>query len=227
MIKKFLKSINQKGVIFTLEKVMNFLYYFFRKYYYQTLLYLRFSFYKTKYEITQNWFLNSELRIFSKDYISKSQKNCILEIGSYEGMSAIFFSNNYLLHPESTLTCVDPHRETPNIPKEVKGRFLRNIEKSKNFEKVNYLNMESDDFFHSNTKKFNFIYIDGNHEYRQVFRDLNNSSKVITDDGIIWLDDFLWYPENKKENPILEFLNENNEFIIIHKGYQIAIKKNT
>ena len=226
MIKKLFKSIKKNGYIFTLKKIINFLYYFFRKYYYQTLLYLRFLYYRTKYEITQNWFLNSELRIYLKDYISKSEKNCILEIGSYEGMSAIFFSNNYLDHPESTLTCVDPHGVSKNIPKEVKGRFIRNIAKSKNFEKINYINMKSDDFFVSNTKKFNFIYIDGNHEYEQVFRDLTNASINITVDGIIWLDDFLWYPENNKENPILKFLDENNEFKIIHKGYQLAIKKN-
>lgn len=49
----------------------------------------------------------------------------------------------------------------------------------------------SDDFFASNEKYFDFIFIDGLHEYEQVKKDIINSLEFINDDGIIMLHDCL------------------------------------
>jgi predicted O-methyltransferase YrrM len=47
----------------------------------------------------------------------------------------------------------------------------------------------SDDFFKSNSDKFDIIFIDGLHEYKQVNKDINNSLKFLNEGGIILLHD--------------------------------------
>lgn len=49
----------------------------------------------------------------------------------------------------------------------------------------------SDEFFFINKSKFDCIFIDGLHEYDQVLKDINNSLKVLSDDGVIILHDCL------------------------------------
>jgi predicted O-methyltransferase YrrM len=49
----------------------------------------------------------------------------------------------------------------------------------------------SDDFFKSNSNKFDIIFIDGLHEYDQVNKDIKNSLKALNDGGVILLHDCL------------------------------------
>lgn len=49
----------------------------------------------------------------------------------------------------------------------------------------------SDFFFSQNKKSFDCIFIDGLHEYHQVLKDINNSLKVLSENGIILLHDCL------------------------------------
>jgi hypothetical protein len=49
----------------------------------------------------------------------------------------------------------------------------------------------SDDFFASNKDKFDFIFIDGLHEYHQVKKDILNSLNCLQENGIIMLHDCL------------------------------------
>jgi len=50
-------------------------------------------------------------------------------------------------------------------------------------------NITSDDFFTINKEKFDIIFIDGMHEYHHVYRDLQNSIKILNDGGTIVLHD--------------------------------------
>ena len=51
--------------------------------------------------------------------------------------------------------------------------------------------MTSDEFFKTNTKKFDFVFIDGLHIYEQVRKDIINSVKFLNSNGIIILHDCL------------------------------------
>ena len=51
--------------------------------------------------------------------------------------------------------------------------------------------MTSDDFFLQNKQTFDCIFIDGLHHYDQVLRDINNSLKVLNENGIIFIHDCL------------------------------------
>lgn len=222
MFKKVQKFYKIHGIFNLLLKIIKVLYSKQRTIFLRFLLFLRFNIYKLKYDISVNWFLNSELRIYAKNFINNKAKNSILEIGSYEGMSAIFFANNFLDNNESELTIVDPHY----VNMEVIKRFHKNIKKAKNFDRISYYNIESDEYFNKNLKQFNFIYIDGDHSFDQVFKDLENCSQNLQEGGVIWLDDYLWYPEDENLNPILKFMSlYGKNYEVIHKGYQFAIRK--
>ena len=49
----------------------------------------------------------------------------------------------------------------------------------------------SDQFFKKNDEKFDCIFIDGLHEYKQVKKDIINSLKFLNDDGVVLLHDCL------------------------------------
>ena len=49
----------------------------------------------------------------------------------------------------------------------------------------------SDQFFRTNTSKFDIIFIDGLHHYEQVIKDVNNSLQILNDNGFILLHDCL------------------------------------
>ena len=49
----------------------------------------------------------------------------------------------------------------------------------------------SDNFFKSNTEKFDIIFIDGLHHYEQVIKDINNSLKILNKNGFILVHDCL------------------------------------
>jgi hypothetical protein len=51
--------------------------------------------------------------------------------------------------------------------------------------------MTSDEFFASNTRNFDLIFVDGLHQYAQVKRDLINSLRTLNDRGVILVHDCL------------------------------------
>jgi predicted O-methyltransferase YrrM len=190
------------------------------------------------YKFTKNWFNDSGIKKEIQKFIISENINKILEIGSFEGQSSVFFSDNLLNNKNSFLVCVDPFFDsgtvngitTLYVNKDVKNRFLNNISKSKNFNKITHECTTSDNFFLENKIRFNFIYIDGCHNPEYVKRDVNNSFKILEKNGILWMDDYL-YGHRKEHNGrpkdvIDQFLKDNNgKYEIIHKGYQIAIRK--
>ncbi len=190
------------------------------------------------YIFTQHWFNGSGVQQHIKKCINSKNKNKILEIGSFEGQSSVFFADNLLDNNDSFLICVDPYIESGTVEgittlfvnNDVKNRFTNNISKSKNANKIIHHCKTSDDFFLENNITYNFIYIDGCHNPEYVKRDINNAFKVLEKNGILWMDDYL-YGDRKEhkgrpQDVIDQFLKENiGKYEIIYKDYQIAIKK--
>jgi hypothetical protein len=90
--------------------------------------------------------------------------------------------------------------------------------------KIEVKKITSDEFFQKNTKFFNFIYIDGCHIGEFIKRDMENSFKFLEINGIMWMDDYL--ANNETKNTMDLFLEKyKGKYYLIHKGYQLAIKK--
>lgn len=183
------------------------------------------------YDFRKDWFYGGMLCTGAANYLPKDEIHNILEIGSYEGASSCFFSDNFLDNEKSTLDCVDPFlNDENNDHKDLLGegeeeRFDENIKQSKNYDKVIIHKITSDEFFKQNDKTFDFIYIDGCHTNECVERDLNNSYNCLRDNGIIWMDDYGGGSEEENMRIIVDEFIDKNHCQIIEKGYQIAFKK--
>jgi predicted O-methyltransferase YrrM len=185
-----------------------------------------------KYRYTQKWFLGSEIRRKLHTLLSKTAENTMLEIGSFEGLSSVFFADNFLDHPDSTLTCVDPFMKIAANDHEIylkngaEANFDYNISVCKHPQKITVHKQLSDDFFASNNKTYNFIYVDGCHEPEVIARDMENALASLTVGGIMWMDDYLGGDGKKIKSTMDAFLMKHREVItIIHKGYQLATKR--
>lgn len=117
-----------------------------------------------KYKSTQSWFKNSEIKHLIFQFLNNTNENKMLEIGCFEGISSVFFADNFLDNPNSRLTCVDPFL---NINNNDHKDFLQNNEELTfdfnilnciNKEKIEIFKITSDEFFKINNKKYNFIY---------------------------------------------------------------------
>lgn len=181
------------------------------------------------YKYSQTWFLDSEIKTLLFTFLKKSTQNKILEIGSFEGLSSVFFADNFLDNPNSFLVCVDPflsidHNDHVHFGlNEAEINFNFNISICKNANKIITHKTSSDDFFKNNKLNYTFIYIDGCHEPSFIKRDLENAYLVLEENGIMWMDDYRG-GDGKIKNTIDEFVNKYN-CKIIHKGYQLAIQK--
>ena len=186
----------------------------------------------SNYKYTQDWFLFSEIRKLLLKFVDKSKPNNILEIGCFEGLSSVFFADNLLDDPNSSLTCVDPFLNIDNndhkqfLDNKEEGNFDNNIAICKNSDKINVHKITSDQFFINNTKTYNLIYIDGCHEPDFIQRDMENSFMCLEKNGIMWMDDYGGGDGIQIKNTMNHFLRKyRNQFILIHSGYQLAIQK--
>ena len=182
------------------------------------------------YRYSQTWFLDSEIKQILLNYINPYSNVKVLEIGCFEGLSSVFFADNLLNHIDSTLTCVDPflngeyNDHSIYLQKNEENNFDYNIKNCKNVSKINVNKITSDKFFETNQNTFNFIYIDGCHEPDFITRDMENSFKFLERGGIMWMDDYRG--GQKMSDAMDKFLEKyKGKFIILHKSYQLAIRK--
>jgi predicted O-methyltransferase YrrM len=176
----------------------------------------------------------------SNDYFSMNSYNfykCLsnlkkdfkyLEIGSYEGNSALFVAKHF---PESNIFCVDTWMGSDEYSgqnfRETEKNFLYNINEFKN---VHQIKSSSNIFFLNNKEFYDCIYIDGDHNAEQVFLDCQNAWSILSKGGYLICDDYTWkfYKENNK-NPcygINKFLNTISNFRChLVSNSQIFIKK--
>ena len=85
-------------------------------------------------------------------FLDKSTENKILEIGCFEGLSSVFFADNFIDNPNSSLTCVDPfltinnHDHKIYLQNNEEGNFDFNISNCKNSDRITIHKIISDLF---------------------------------------------------------------------------------
>jgi hypothetical protein len=188
----------------------------------------------TNYHFTSDWFSHNIPNIERILEGYKQSPINILEIGSYEGRSSVWFINNYLNEEGSKITCIDPHLlEDPTSPltNETQKNFLHNISKSKYPEKVTYLQNKTKDVIFTLSDEFDFIYVDGSHLSFDIMFDLVTCWNLLKKDGIMLMDDYgarnedkIWVSPNHTINNFL-LLHEPNSYKVLFKGWQMAIQK--
>ena len=170
------------------------------------------SFILTK-KITNDYFSSHAFNFFF--FLKKLKANFIfLEIGSYEGNSAIFVANYF---KNSEIYCIDNWHKTEEYINhknfsEIENNFDHNVNDCSNIKKIK---LSSDNFFKNNIKQFDVIYIDGYHYGPQVQKDCENAWKFLKKNGYLICDDYIWdFYKNIKKNPCFAI----NQFLFKIKG---------
>jgi predicted O-methyltransferase YrrM len=159
------------------------------------------NFIKSK-NFTQKWFLNN-IELFAHYLPKDLTKNfSYLEIGSYEGLSALNILFNY---PNSKVTTIDLwdqsniNSESLNVNfNEVEKRFDKNL-KGYNFDKIKKDSVIALRELLKKEVLFDLIYIDGSHNGEDILSDAIESYKLLNIGGIIIFDDIM---NSNKSNTI-------------------------
>jgi predicted O-methyltransferase YrrM len=161
----------------------------------------------------------------------------VLEIGSWEGRSAIFFLR-YLA--SCRLTCIDTFRGSPEhllrdkwrveLPY-VEQRFDRNLaEFNGRFQKIKDTSSQALARLLAEGRRFDVIYIDGSHHSADVLADAMHCWPMIRGRGIVIFDDYEWtFFSDAIDHPKLGvdgFLREHaGQYRELHREYQLIIEK--
>ena len=179
--------------------------------------------------ISSDFFVTNVYYFFK--HIKKYRNFNYLEIGTYEGCSAIYIANRF---EAKKIFCVDIWERVKEEYNE--GINFSDIEKnfdenSKDYQNIIKIKKYSDDFFLSNNLLFDVIYVDGHHLAEQVYKDAVNSWNILNDKGLLIFDDYIWNNyDDVYKNPcyaINKFLIErHNKFDILEvTNSQIFIRK--
>jgi hypothetical protein len=154
------------------------------------------------------------------------ERLAMLEIGSYEGRSAVWFLENVLTHPSATLTCVDPF-----AARGIEPRFDHNLRVSGHGAKVEKLKGRSTVRLQElKDRRFDIVYVDGDHRAAAVLLDAHMSWPLLVPGGVLIFDDYQWAPEKPAdERPqmavdlFVAALDGGCE--VLHKGWQVLVRK--
>lgn len=188
-----------------------------------------------------NWFQRVAAPIYFTEHLKhlQGQELQFLQIGAFTGDATEWMINNILTHPNAILTDVDTwggsdEREHEGINfSEVEEYYDARHAESIEIERLLKFKMTSDEFFATKVgdKKYDFIYVDGDHKADAVLRDGINAIKHLKPGGIIAFDDYLW-SLNKgpafDPKPAIEAIAicHSDRFDIIDTRYQLWMKEN-
>lgn len=114
-----------------------------------------------------------------------------LEIGSFEGRSAVWFLDNILTHSEASIMCIDPwewdHRD---FPVDAEANCRSNL--APYGSKVTLVKGYSVDILPKIDFKIDGCYIDGSHHAKDCLTDMVFCWRLLNPGGLMLVDDYGW-----------------------------------
>ena len=150
-----------------------------------------------EYQFTTSWSGSDEEldELKSCVRLERDKETHILEIGSYEGRSAVWFIINYLSCSSSSITCVDPWIYYVENDGKSESIFRHNIKLAGRQNQVIIHHGYSANVLPKlllNENKYDVIFIDGNHLAANVLFDAVCSFNLLNANGYMIFDDYLW-----------------------------------
>lgn len=169
--------------------------------------------------ISQNQLNNAKLYSTKFEFIKHLPKNAkMLEIGTLAGDYAELLLN-------TKPTCLDlvdvfmanDWKDLNRFNKDGHYDFVKN--RFKNNPEVSLHKGYSHDILPTLNKKYDYIYIDANHDYDHVAKDLEYSLPLLADGGIIGFNDYIYddadYIVYGVIETVCEFLDKNKDWEVI------------
>jgi predicted O-methyltransferase YrrM len=186
---------------------------------------------ETKYKFTFDG-ISTNAAVWTKFLAEFKDKPSVhaLEIGSFEGRSALWFLTNILTHETSSITCVDLFFDP------IDSTFDSNVKASGLSRKVIKLKGDSKVVVRNLDRKFDLVYIDGSHVAKDVLVDAVLAWDLVKPGGIIIFDDYGFrrkFDDNQSTalipRPAIDaFLMAFRHHIdVLHQDYQVIVRKKT
>lgn len=145
----------------------------------------------------------------------------VLEIGSKEGRSALFWLEFFA---SAELTCVDLFDDDDA------GRFDRNLAAyGPRLRKIVGTSIKALGSLREENAVFDFIYVDGSHQRDDVMIDCLGAWRLLREGGVMLMDDYTWKPDNPdwmRVAPAIDiFLAWHDDAEVILRSHQIAVRK--
>ena len=134
-------------------------------------------------------YLSTWQRLF-KQYKWTAAKRTIVEIGSYEGSSALWFAE-HLLDADGVIYCIDPWSDSEERYK----LYCENIAESPHRGKIRTMRARSFDGLRDLLAQgvvADLVYVDGSHAAADVLSDLVLSFRLVRIGGLVLCDDYTW-----------------------------------
>ncbi|MGF1498253.1 MAG: tetratricopeptide repeat protein [Elainellaceae cyanobacterium] len=175
------------------------------------------------YEFSQDWFTHN-IPIWQQHLqpLCHQPQVRVLEIGSYQGMSACWLLDQVLTHPSARLVCIDP-----NFQPEFDDNLAKTGEAAKVTKRVGLSHQILPTLAPAS---FDLIYIDGCHLADHARKDGLLSLPLLKPGGLLIFDDYWWtdpdYPGQDPKRGIDAVLHQARaQLDIRHRGYQIIAQK--
>lgn len=192
--------------------------------------------YQKDYEFrpeSQHYFSREKIPVWEKALEGYRGKPDVqyLEIGMFEGRSAMWMLENILTHPTARLTGIDPfldpyyNRLDRSKPRTYKDVFYSNLKASGAADRARII----EGFSQIELRKlpldsYDIIYIDGSHHSGDVLEDAVLSWRLLKEGGILIFDDYLLHPGIKGAiDAFYDLFAEH--FEPVHVGWQAFLKK--
>jgi len=181
-----------------------------------------------------NWFDSQKYNFENHLTKFKGKPNLkFLQVGVYTGDASDWLLTSILLDPSSTLTDVDTWQGSDEREHEamdfdaIYGIYLNRMDK---YENVMSIKGDSTYVLPNLKEKYDFIYIDGDHTEKAVYRDAVNAWPLLKTQGILAFDDYLWgqdvHPSLRPKIAIDTFLEEKQgEYVLLSQDYQVWVQK--
>ena len=150
----------------------------------------------------------------------------ILELGAYEGRSAIFMLENFCKHKDSKITTVDWEL---NEAKETLEKNIQICDSNKlKYIEGNFFDVLPKLLVEKN--KYDLIYIDGGKESKTTIFQIILAWQLLEKNGILYMDDYEWgvnpLKEERPKEGIDFFLSIfKNDYELIFQNWQVAVIK--
>jgi predicted O-methyltransferase YrrM len=144
--------------------------------------------YRGDYHFTQDWF-SGAIPVWESVLAPYKGRPSVqyLEVGLYEGRSAVWMLENVLTHPTSHLTGIDVFQGP------LKDRCLENLRRSGAGGRVTTIVEPSQVVLRRlPLETFEIIYIDGSHATSDVLEDAVLSYRLLKPGGVLIFDDYRW-----------------------------------
>ncbi|MCI0612578.1 class I SAM-dependent methyltransferase, partial [bacterium] len=196
------------------------------------------------YKFTEDWF-SGNIPVWERVLARFEGKPVAgIEIGCYEGRATCWLLENILTNPNSSITCVDTFKGSPEhelMETQLEGmrdRFQHNIKLRPVESGRVYIIPEESAYALRRLRKenqFDFAYIDGSHHAADVFQDIALLWPLMKLGSIIIFDDYLWCLEREFDpafycdlpRPAIDaFLRcFSDQVEVLERGYQIMVSK--